>query len=214
LNLAPRFTNLQAQLKHLYCGRDVAEYRDCLIQPTGRIDHQLIASEKANIDRVVATLGLKEMSQSILVRKLCTLSPHHPTRKAIFEFDKLVRSIYTLRYFAGSAATAQRTSLPEPHRVVSSTRAFLAEVSGKKHLTGRTDLDVAISNECGRLIANVVIAYNSILLSMLLNRRHTAEKENFWSCSRKFPRWRGSTFISWAITCFATPGTQSTWRPF
>jgi hypothetical protein len=33
-------------------------------------------------------------------------------------------------------------------------RAFIAEVSGKKHLTGRTDLDVAISNECGRLIAN------------------------------------------------------------
>jgi hypothetical protein len=31
------------------------------------------------------------------LRKLCTLSPHHPTRKAIFEFDKLVRSIYTLR---------------------------------------------------------------------------------------------------------------------
>ena len=98
----------------------VAEYRDCLIQPAGRIDHQLIAAEKANIDRVVATLGLKEMSQSILVRKLCT-RPHHPTRKAIFEFDKLVRSIYTLRYFAGSAATAQRASFPEPHRVVSST---------------------------------------------------------------------------------------------
>src|SRR5664279_5345926 len=39
-NLAPRFTNLQAQLKHLYCGRDVAEYRDYLIQPAGRIDHQ------------------------------------------------------------------------------------------------------------------------------------------------------------------------------
>jgi hypothetical protein len=30
LNLAPRFTNLQAQLKHLYCGRDVTEYRECL----------------------------------------------------------------------------------------------------------------------------------------------------------------------------------------
>jgi hypothetical protein len=42
LNLAPRFTNLQAQLKHLYCGRDVAEYRDCLIRPAGRIDHQLV----------------------------------------------------------------------------------------------------------------------------------------------------------------------------
>jgi hypothetical protein len=63
--------------------------------------------------------------------------------------------------------------------------AFLAEVSGKKHLTGRTDLDVAISNECGRLIANVVIAYNSILLSMLLNRRQTAEKEKFLELLRK-----------------------------
>src|SRR4051794_34385186 len=70
LNLAPRFTNPQAQLKHLYCARDVAEYRDCLIQPAGRIDCQLIASEKENIDRVVATLGLKDMSQSVLVRKL------------------------------------------------------------------------------------------------------------------------------------------------
>jgi hypothetical protein len=46
LNLAPRFTNLQAQLKHLYCGRDVAEYCGCLIRPAGRIDHQLIASER------------------------------------------------------------------------------------------------------------------------------------------------------------------------
>jgi hypothetical protein len=56
-------------------------------------------------------------------------------------------------------------------------RALLAGLSGKKHLTGRTDLDVAISIECGRLIANVVIAYNSILLSMLLNRCQTGEKE-------------------------------------
>ena len=31
--------------------RDVSEYRECLIQPAGRIDQQLIVSEKANIDR-------------------------------------------------------------------------------------------------------------------------------------------------------------------
>lgn len=43
-------------------------------------------------------------------------------------------------------------------------------MSGKKELTGRTDLDVAVSNQCGRLIANVVIAYNSMLLSGLVER--------------------------------------------
>jgi hypothetical protein len=76
-------------------------------------------------------------------------------------------------------------------------RALLAELSGKKHLTGRTDLDVAISNECGRLIANVVIAYNSILLSMLLNRRQTAEKEKFLELLEKIPRvaWQHIHFL-------------------
>ena len=33
-----------------------------------------------------------------------------------------------------------------------------------------SDLDIAISNECGRLLANVVIAFNSVLLSTLLDR--------------------------------------------
>jgi hypothetical protein len=75
-----------------------------------------MTSEKANIDRIVATLGLKEMSQSTLVRKLCTLSGHHRTRKAIFEFDKLIRSIYTLRYlirnFSGTSIVPRTASRP------------------------------------------------------------------------------------------------------
>lgn len=37
-------------------------------------------------------------------------------------------------------------------------------------MIGKTDLDIAISNQCGRLIANVVIAYNSLILSMLYER--------------------------------------------
>ncbi len=98
LKLAPRFTHLQAQLKHLYCGSDPAECERYLIQPVGQIDRQLIVDEKANIDPIVATLGLKEITQSTLVRKLCTLSQHNRTRKAIFAFDKLIRSIYTLNY--------------------------------------------------------------------------------------------------------------------
>jgi Tn3 transposase DDE domain len=36
---------------------------------------------------------------------------------------------------------------------------------------------VALSNECGRLIANVVIVYNSILLSLWLNRYQADGKQ-------------------------------------
>lgn len=170
MNLAPRFTSLQAQLKHLFCGTYHEEYADFRIPPTGQIDRELIVSEKENIDRIVATLGLKEMSQSTLVRKLCTLSGHHRTRKAIFEFDKLIRSIYTLRYLRDPQL--QRIAHRSQNRIEAyhQLRSVIAQVSGRKELIGRTDLDVAISNQCGRLVANVLIAYNSILLSELLNR--------------------------------------------
>jgi TnpA family transposase len=38
------------------------------------------------------------MTQGTLIRKLCTYTAPNPTRRAVFEFDKLIRSIYTLRY--------------------------------------------------------------------------------------------------------------------
>jgi TnpA family transposase len=98
MNLMPRFTNLQTQLKHLYCSGDLTNYEKFLTQPVGKINRSLIESEQAPFDQIIATLGLKEMTQSTLVRKLCALPQQNRTRKAIFEYDKLIRSIYTLRY--------------------------------------------------------------------------------------------------------------------
>lgn len=177
MNLAPRFTNLHAQLKHLYRGPDQEGYADFLIQPVGQIDRHLIDAEKSNLDHIAATLGLKEMSQSVLVRKICTLSGHHRTRKALFEYDKLIRTIYTLRYLRDPQL--QRDVHRSENRIESyhQLRSTIAQVNGKKELTGRTDLDVDISNQCGRLIANVVIAYNSMLLSGLLSRYLAAGNE-------------------------------------
>ena len=40
-------------------------------------------------------------------------------------------------------------------------RAAIAQVGGKKELTGRTDTEIEISNQCARLIANAIIYYNS-----------------------------------------------------
>lgn len=59
---------------------------------------ELISREKSNLDRIVATLGLKEMTQGTLIRKLCTYTTTNPTRQAVFEYDRLIRSIYTLKY--------------------------------------------------------------------------------------------------------------------
>ena len=126
--------------------------------------------EKTNIDQIVATLGLKEMTQSTLIRKLCTYT-QNPTRRAIFEFDKLIRSIYTLRYLRDPQL--QRNIHRSQNRIESyhQLRSAIAQVGGKKELTGRTDIEIEISNQCGRLVANVIIYYNSAILSRLLRNR-------------------------------------------
>jgi len=80
LRFEPRFTNLDDQLKELYCADDPALYENCLIRPIGQIEMETIADEKANIDQIVATLGLKEMTQGTLIRKLCTYTAPNPTR--------------------------------------------------------------------------------------------------------------------------------------
>ncbi|WP_374700043.1 Tn3 family transposase [Yersinia similis] len=49
-------------------------------------------------------------------------------------------------------------------------RAAVAKVGGKKELTGKNDIETEISNQCGRLISNAIIYYNSAILSRLLER--------------------------------------------
>ena len=110
------------------------------------------------------------MTQGTLIRKLCTYTQPNPTRRAIFEFDKLIRSIYTLRYLRDPQL--QRNVHRSQNRIESyhQLRSAIAQVGGKKELTGRTDIEIEISNQCARLIANAVIYYNSAILSRLLGK--------------------------------------------
>ena len=170
LRFEPRFTNLNDQLQALYCADDPTLYDDFLIKPAGQIDIEAIAKEKPNFDQIVATLGLKEMTQGTLIRKLCTYTAPNPTRRAIFDFDKLIRSIYTLRYLRDPQL--ERNVHRSQNRIESyhQLRAAISKVGGKKELTGRTDIEIEISNQCARLIANAIIYYNSAILSKLLTQ--------------------------------------------
>ena len=49
-------------------------------------------------------------------------------------------------------------------------RAAIARVGGGKELAGRTDVAIEVSNQCGRLIANAMVYYNSVILSRVLER--------------------------------------------
>jgi TnpA family transposase len=172
--LCPRFTNLETQRKHLYCGDNPDQYNDWLIKPIGKIDRQLIEDEWPHIEPIIRALGLKEISQSILIKKLCNYTTSNRTRKAIFEYDKLVRSIYTLKYLQDRKL--QRDIHRSQNRIEAyhQLRAAIATAYGKKQLSGRGDREIEISNQCGRFIANAIIHYNSAILSKL-RQKYEAE---------------------------------------
>lgn len=167
----PRLTNLKSELKKV-CGAsyNIAASDEFLVKPTKFINNQLIVSEKENINRIIATLALKEVSQNVLVQKLCALPQNNRTRQAIFEYDKLIRSIYVLKCILDPTIleNVQRSQ----NRVESyhGLRAAIAKATGRKAILGQTDLEMEISNECGRLIANAIIYYNASIQSRLLER--------------------------------------------
>jgi TnpA family transposase len=125
------------------------------------------------------------MTQGTLIRKLCTYTAPNPTRRAIFEFDKLIRSIYTLRYLRDPQL--QRNVHRSQNRIESyhQLRSAIAQVGGKKELTGRTDIQIEISNQCARLIANAIIYYNSAILSRLLDRQEASGNANALAMIKK-----------------------------
>lgn len=169
-SLFPRFTHLQSQLKHLYCTDDLSKYSNFLIKPVGQINRQLIEEEWENIKPIISALGLKNITQSTLVKKLCTYSTDNCTRKAIMEYDKLIRSIYTLKYFRDRKLQQNVHRSQNRVEAYHQLRAAIATAYGKKYLSGRSDREVEISNQCGRLIANAIIHYNSAILSKLLKK--------------------------------------------
>ena len=118
----------------------------------------------------VATLGLKETTQSTLIKKLCTYKQDNETRRALFEFDKLIRSIHTLKCLLDPSI--QRNTHRSQNRVEAyhQLRGAIAQAYGKKQLIGRTNSALEVSNQCGRLVACAIIHYNSAILSKLYDK--------------------------------------------
>lgn len=174
VDFRPRFSDLKDQLKHLYCGDAISNYADFKVKPVGEINKSLIIEEWPKIKQIIATLANKEMTQSNLIKKLCKYKQTR-TLKAIFEYDKLIRSIYTLKYLRDFQLQKDVHRSQNRIEAYHQLRAVIAKINGKKHIIGKTDIEIDINNQCARLLTNAIICYNSVLLSLILER---AEKAN------------------------------------
>ena len=88
------------------------------------------------------------------------------TPKVILDQPQVVAAVGQ-REAAGRGCKPKPPKIPTPQLQLPSA---IAQVGGKKELTGRIDIEIEISNPCARLIANVIIYYNSAILSRLLTK--------------------------------------------
>ena len=164
---APRYRDVREKICESFYGfSHPSKYGDLLIKPIRKIKNNLIEKEWDNIGRIAVSLALKTTTQSIIVSKLSAYARKNRTRRALWEYDNIIRSLYLLDY-VDSPPLRQNVfrALNRGENYHQLRRAISYANEGK--LRFKNEHEQQIWNECARLIANCIIYYNATLLSTL-----------------------------------------------
>jgi len=113
------------------------------------------------------SLALKETTQSTIVRKLSSHARNNRTKRALWEYDGIHRSLYLLNYIdSPSLRRSVQKALNRGENYHQLRRAVSFASFGK--LRFKTEYEQELWSECSRLIANCIIFYNASILSQLL----------------------------------------------
>jgi len=164
---APRYRDLQAKVtKTLYGFKHPTQYGDVLLKPIRKINPRLIVEEWEQMQRIFVSLARKTTTQSIIVGKLSAYARKNKTRRALWEYDNIIRSLYLLDYIDSPPLRRNvQRALNRGENYHQLRRAVSYANFGK--LRFKTEYDQQLWEECSRLITNCIIYYNATILSHL-----------------------------------------------
>ncbi len=165
---APRYKNIYKTVKEgLYGFQHPSQYGEVLIKPVRKVYDDLIVEKWDNIQRIMVSLALKTTTQSIIVGKLSTHTRKNRTRRALWEYDNIIRNLYLLDYIDSLTLRQNvQRALNRGENYHKLRRAVSYANFGKLHF--KTDSEQQLWGECARLITNAIIYYNASILSNLL----------------------------------------------
>jgi len=165
---APRYKDIHDKVSDsLYGFKHPSQYGDLLIKPIRKINHNLIIPEWENIQRIMVSLALKTTTQSIIVGKLSNYARKNRTRRALWEYDNIIKSLYLLDYIDSPPLRSNvQKALNRGENYHQLRRAVSYANFGK--LRFKNEYEQQIWGECARLITNCIIYYNATILSNLL----------------------------------------------
>ncbi len=166
---APRYRNIYKKVNSsLYGFQHPSQYDDdWLLKPIRKINKKHFAGEWENIQRIIVSLALKTTTQHIIIGKLSSHNRKNKTKRALWEYDNIIGSLYLLRYV--DLLTVRKNVYQALNRGESyhQLRKVVSYANFGK-LRFKTEGDQQIWNECSRLITNCIIFYNATILSELL----------------------------------------------
>lgn len=168
---APRYKDFKNNAKkNLYCMKSLDNYEKSFLKPIRKINTKIIKDEWDNIQRILVSLAMKETTQSIIIKKLSSYKRKNKTKKALWEFDNIIKSIHILDY-VDDLIFRQHIQ-----KAVNRTEAYhgLKKAIRFAHGGGfkvKTELEQQIWDECSRLIASCVVYFNCFLLSNIISEK-------------------------------------------
>ena len=165
---APRYQALQEKVRTaLYGFRHPRHYGDLILKPIRKIQTDLIIEEWDNLQRIFVSLARKTTTQSIIVGKLSAYTRRNKTRRALWEYDNILRSLYLLEYIDSSPLRQNvQRALNRGEQYHQLRRAVSYANFGK--LRFKTEEEQQLWSECSRLLTNCIIYYNMTILSRVL----------------------------------------------
>lgn len=165
---APRYLDIYDKVStSLYGFKHPSQYEG-ILKPIRKTNADLIVDEWDNIARIMVSLALKTTTQSIIIGKLSTYARKNKTKRALWEYDNIIKSLYLLNYVDSPSLRCNvQQALNRGENYHQLHRAISFANFGK--LRFRTEYEQQLWNECSRLIANCIIYYNTAILSNLLS---------------------------------------------
>jgi TnpA family transposase len=174
---APRYKDIYGTVsKSLYGFKHPSLYDDdFILKPIRRINSDLMVDEWDNIQRIMVSLALKTTTQNIIVGKLSAYARKNKTRRALWEYDNIIKSLYLLDYIDSPPLRQNVQRALNRGESYHQLRRTVAYANFGK-LRFKSEHEQQIWGECSRLVTNCIIFYNATLLSRLL--AHTESTGN------------------------------------
>ena len=168
VDYVPSIKNVRDAADDIYAATPL-DYDTDLLKPKGVINVDRIRSQRRGIMRVLLSLIMQENTQSNIIRKLNSHARYARLKAALFEYNTLFKSIHVLNLIDDmqlrKAIRSARNRTEAYHQLQSNIRkTYNGIFQGKRIVENR------VSAHAARLIANCIVAYNSMILNAVYQR--------------------------------------------